>query len=52
MAGFIESYRAVLLLGQPPPIYLLGPAILVSVGIFIVGLWLFKKLEGNLVDLL
>lgn len=52
MAGFIESYRAVLLLGQPPPVYLLGPAILVSVILFIVGIGLFKKLEGNLVDLI
>lgn len=51
MAGLIESYRAVLLLGQPPPVYLFGPTILVSTVMFIVGIGLFKKLEGNLVDL-
>ena len=52
MAGFIESYRSVLLSGQPPPFYLLGPSILVSTIIFSVGIGLFKKLEGNLVDLI
>ncbi len=52
MAGFIESYRSVLLLGQAPPLYLMGPAILVSVIMFIAGVSLFGKLEGDLVDLL
>lgn len=52
MAGLIESYRTVLLQGQPPAWEWLGPAVLVSLAILGLGLLLFQSVEGTLVDML
>lgn len=52
MVGLIESYRATLLLGKPPAWDLFFPAALVSVGIFLLGIAVFRIAEGVLVDML
>ena len=52
MTGLIEGYRAVLLLGQPPPLDLLGPAVLVSLGMLVLGLACFLRFEERVTDLL
>ncbi len=52
MTGLIEGYRHALLGGQPPPMGLLIPAVIVSTGILVVGLVLFRFLEGVLPDMM
>lgn len=52
MTGLIEGYRATLLLGQPPPMELLGPTMLVIAGIVVLGVVCFRRLEETVVDLL
>ena len=50
MAGILESYRDVLLERQPPGEYLLI-AFLVSLVIFILGFWFFKRTEFQFADI-
>ncbi len=52
MAGLMESYRAVLLAGKPPPWDFFLPAVFVSVVIFLLGVFIFRAMEGMLVDML
>lgn len=52
MTGLIEGYRAVLLLGRPPSLELLWPALIVSLAMLILGAAFFRQLEGDLSDLL
>lgn len=52
VTGLIESYRAVLLNGNPPPWDLFLPSVAVSFGLLAVGLLVFKAVEGILVDML
>lgn len=52
MGGLIESYRAVLLFDKPPPLDFFLPAVLISFGILIVGIFTFRAAEGTLVDML
>ncbi len=49
MAGVIEAYRDVLIVGRLPGSYLV-PSALVSVVVFLVGYWLFKRLEFQFAD--
>jgi len=50
MAGILEAYRAVLLNGQFPGSYLMTSAI-VSLVIFVIGYWFFKRVEFLFADL-
>ncbi len=50
MAGILEAYRAVLLYGQAPGTYLFVSGI-VSMLIFIIGIWIFKKVEFQFADI-
>jgi lipopolysaccharide transport system permease protein len=50
MAGVIESYRAVLLHGQLPGDYLLVSA-LVSMLVFMLGYWFFRRVEFQFADI-
>ena len=50
MAGVIEGYRAVILYSKLPGNYLLLSAV-VSFVIFIVGYWLFKRVEFQFADI-
>ncbi len=50
MAGLIEGYRSALLLGKPPSLYLLGPAIVTSIAVLIVGVAWFQRLEKTVSD--
>ena len=52
MAGLIEGYRSVLLFGQPPSADLLGPAVIVTVILLVLGLWAYRSRGGSIVDLL
>lgn len=52
MTGLIESYRSVLLTGTLPSLELFIPAAIISFSIFLVGLALFHRLEGAIVDLI
>lgn len=52
MTGLIEGYRAALLAGRPPSLELFGPAVIVSLSIFILGLISFRHLEGVVADLI
>lgn len=49
MAGIIESYRLVILEGGQPSPYLWMSAAM-SVGLFVLGYWLFKRLEFQFAD--
>jgi ABC-type polysaccharide/polyol phosphate export permease len=49
MAGVMEAYRAVLLRQQMPGIYLFISASAAFL-IFIVGYWLFKRVEFQFAD--
>lgn len=52
MVGLIESYRATLLLGNPPPWDFFIPAAIVSLCVLAMGVFLFQAAEGVLVDML
>jgi ABC-type polysaccharide/polyol phosphate export permease len=51
MAVLIDSYRRVLLYGQPPGSYL-GIATAISVVIFVAGYLVFKRLESSFADII
>lgn len=50
MAGVIEGYRAVILYAELPGNYLILSAV-VSLVVFIVGYWLFKRVEFQFADI-
>lgn len=50
MAGILESYRDVLLNRQIPGTYLLSSAI-ISLAIFLLGAWFFKRIEFRFADI-
>lgn len=50
MAGIIEAYRDVLLNGQAPGSYLI-PSALISLVIFMLGYWFFKRAEFQFADI-
>jgi len=50
MAGILEAYRDVLLKSQLPGNYLILSAV-VSVLIFFVGVWFFKRIEFRIADI-
>lgn len=50
MAGVIEAYRDVLLYGRLPGTYL-APSALIAVVLFLVGYWLFKRVEFQFADI-
>ena len=52
MAPIIDSYRKILVLGQPPEWRFLGMAAGVSLLIFIIGYRYFKKMEGKFADII
>ncbi len=52
MVGFLESYRSVILLGQPPPMHWLGPTLIVTAFSAFLAIAAFRRMEGTLVDLL
>jgi len=52
MAGILDSYRKVLLHNQMPDLHYLGTAAIISVIIFFLGYWVFKKNEKNLADII
>ncbi len=52
MAGIVESYRQVLLRGQPPVFFDLALTTTVSIGLFIVGYTIFKRLEVHFNDII
>lgn len=49
MAGILESYRDVVIRARIPGIYLL-PATVISLIIFIIGYWAFKRVEFKFAD--
>jgi len=50
MNGIIEAYRDVLLRSQLPGSYLL-PSVVISVVIFVIGYWFFKRVEFQFADI-
>lgn len=50
MAGIIAAYRDLLLEGKAPGPYLL-PAVLVSIALFLLGYWFFKRVEFQFADI-
>jgi lipopolysaccharide transport system permease protein len=51
MAGILEAYRNVLLDGKAPDLALLAPAAIVSLLVFFVGYWIFKRVEFRVADI-
>jgi len=52
MAGLIDSYRRVVLFGQPPDLSYLGIAAVVSLGLCVVAYAYFKRLEMAMSDVI
>lgn len=52
MAGIIDSYRAVLLQGQPPDLQYLGIALAMAALFFVTGYIFFKRVEMNFADVI
>jgi lipopolysaccharide transport system permease protein len=52
MTGLIESFRRVLVFGQPPQVELLLPAIIGAVIALAVGSWYFAATESRFADVL
>lgn len=50
MAGLLEGYRDVLLYQRLPGAYLI-PSVVVTLVIFLVGVWLFKRVEFKFADI-
>ncbi|MFL6240300.1 MAG: ABC transporter permease [Actinomycetes bacterium] len=50
LAVVIDGYRRTVLYNQAPDWPMLGVATLVSSSLFVVGYWLFKRLEGGIAD--
>lgn len=52
MTGLIEGYRAALLFGQQPPLDSFVPSMIVTILVLAIGLFLFRKVDGVVADLL
>jgi len=52
MAGIVDSYRTVLLLGQTPNPQYLGIALAISAFVFVAGYIFFKRVEMNFADVI
>jgi lipopolysaccharide transport system permease protein len=52
MTGLVESFRRILVFGQPPDLYLLRPTIIGAVGFFVVGWWYFRSTEPRFADVI
>jgi lipopolysaccharide transport system permease protein len=50
MTGIVESFRRVLVFGQPPTMRHLLPAIVGTAILFVVGLWYFRATEPRFAD--
>lgn len=50
MAGVIVGYRDILLFGKPPDPYVLVSAA-ISVAVFLIGIWFFRKVEWQFADI-
>ncbi len=50
MTGIIEAYRDVLLRSQLPGSYLL-PSVVISIIVFVIGYWFFKRVEFQFADI-
>jgi lipopolysaccharide transport system permease protein len=52
MVGIIESYRHVLLYGQYPPMTLLCSSAVLSIFLFLVGTWYFRRVHWQFGDVI
>jgi lipopolysaccharide transport system permease protein len=52
MAGIIDGYRRALLMNQPPQLQALTLSLVISVAMFAVGYWTFKRSEPLFADLI
>ena len=52
MAGIIDGYRRALLMNQPPQLQALTLSLVISVAMFAVGYWFFKRSEPLFADLI
>jgi lipopolysaccharide transport system permease protein len=52
MAGLIDSYRRVTVLGQPPQPAYLAISAAVSIAALVAGYWTFKRAEASFADLI
>lgn len=52
MAGIITAYREIILYGRPPTWSFLAISGVEAIVIFIVGYWIFKKLEASFADII
>jgi len=51
MSGILSAYHSLLAYGEPPPLGLMAPSVLVSGFLFLLGLWVFKRRERFFADL-
>lgn len=52
MTGVVESFRRVLVYGQPPDFGLLITAIAGAAGVFVIGSWYFRATESRFADVI
>lgn len=52
MSGVVDSFRRVLVMGQPPDFGLLSITIFGAVGVFLVGSWYFAATESRFADVI
>lgn len=52
MAGIITAYRQIILYGQPPTWTYLAISGVEAVSVFLLGYWIFKKLEVSFADII
>jgi lipopolysaccharide transport system permease protein len=52
MAGIIDSYRRVVLDGTAPEVGVLASSTIISLGLFIISYWYFKRLEMAMSDII
>ncbi|MCG2705733.1 MAG: ABC transporter permease [Candidatus Omnitrophica bacterium] len=52
MAGILDSYRKILIHNTAPDFYCISISFFVSLAVFVLGYWFFKKLERDLADII
>ena len=52
LTGLVDSYRKILLQGQPPNFYYLSSSAIAGVILIIIGYWFYKKVDKRFADII
>lgn len=52
LTGLVDSYRKILLQGQPPNLYYLSSSLITGIILLIVGYWFYKRVDKRFADII